>query len=207
MRRLKSWLRWLVIAAATGIAGLSPAAGQEACTPNQQAFDAAYWASQPPAVRALQGNTDGSKAASVAILGYTIDTQTMVWGWDPCLVMSLRKGFGYTWVPNALQAGVQMAPGNTSPGNLIPYDPNNPPAGAIKVSTDAADFKPFDPPPPPKAPVVITNPVGAQSFGNIYLAVAGDASPDGTTFTDERGTFIKRMVATPFGRNVYWEKQ
>lgn len=215
MRRLKNWLRWLVIAAASygaiwetpAMAQPAPQAQEQPCKPSLQAFDDAYWLAQPPPARALRGNTDATKAAQVAIQGYVIDTQTMVWGWDPCQVMVLRKGFGYTWVPNALQAGVQIAPGIGTPGNLIPYDPNNPPAGAIKVTIDAADLKPFDPPPPPKPAVAITDPVGPQSFGNIYLTVAGDDSPNGTPFTDDRGTFIKRMVATPFGRNAYWEKQ
>lgn len=217
MKRLKNWLRWLVIAAACyGTWGGEPVLGQqpapvaqEACVPSQQAFDTAYWLAQPPALRGLQGGNAGNVqlAAQLAVQGYVVDTQIMVWGWDPCLVMKLRKDFGYTWVPNALQPGVQIAPGVGMPGTLTPYDPSNPPAGSIKVTINAADLKPFDPPPPPKPVVTITDPVGAQSIGNIYLPVAGDASAEGTTFTDDRGTFIKRVVVTPFGKNVYWEKQ
>lgn len=207
MKQMKKWLRWMVIAAATyGTWGGAPAFAQvqEECTPSLQAFDTAYWASQPPALR---GQKTTVELSQLAAQGYIVDVPIMVWGMDPCRINVLRKGFGYTWVPNAMQAGVQVAPGVGTPGNLIPYDPFNPPAGSIKVTTNAADLKPFDPPPPPKPPVAITNPVGAQSFGNIYLTVAGDTSPDGTLFTDERGTFIKRMVATPFGRNAFWEKQ
>ena len=58
----------------------------------------------------------------------------MVWGWDPMATMIQRQIDGYTWVPAAQQSGVQNGPGLNVPGSPA-YDPNNPPAGAIPVST------------------------------------------------------------------------
>jgi hypothetical protein len=48
--------------------------------------------------------------------------------------------------------------------------------------------------------------VGLQSLGTIYLSVSGESYQDGAKFTDTRGTFLKHMVVTPFGRYAYWEK-
>jgi len=50
------------------------------------------------------------------------------------------------------------------------------------------------------------SPVGAQSLGSIYLPMDNDGFPDGTRFADGRGTFIKHVTITPFGRTNYWEK-
>ena len=98
-----------------------------------------YWASQPKAVQALQDIEDPTarklKAWDLAIQGYTIDVPIMVWGWDPQYTMELRKNYGYTWVPSALQDTVKIAPGLQMPG-VTPYDPNNPPPGSIRVNTD-----------------------------------------------------------------------
>jgi hypothetical protein len=180
----------------------------DVCTPSQTAFDNAYWASQPPAVQALTNLqyagrvTTGTKLAQQ---GFVIDVPIMIWGWDPCMIMSYRQGFGYTWVPSALQPNVGIAPGVSQPGTLS-YNPNAPPPGSIKVSTNAADYNPFNPPvvvAPAGPPTVL---VGPLSFGTTYLTVVGDSSPDGTTFTDARGTFTKHVFATPFGPESYWTK-
>lgn len=171
-------------------------------------FDAAYWASQPPQIAALQSVSDStqreSNAAGLATQGYVIDIPIMVWLWDPYIVMSMRQQFGYTWVPSALQPPLAIQPGLVEPG-VQSYDPNNPPAGSIKVSTNPADFPPFNPP-ATTSTAPVSDPVGAQALGNIFLSVVGDTYPDGAKFTDSRGTFQKRLVATPFGRNAYWEK-
>lgn len=60
--------------------------------------------------------------------------------------------------------------------------------------------------PPPVVPntITITDPVGTQNFGNIYNTVPGDNSPNGAIFIDPRGTFVKTVVATPFGNESYW---
>lgn len=103
----------------------------------QQAFDQAYWASQPPAVQALQNIQNPEQRAAVATQlaneGYSIDVPIMVWGWDPSVTTAMRESEGYTWVPSALQNPVEMAPGLPSMGTLTAYNPNNPPAGSIAV--------------------------------------------------------------------------
>lgn len=177
-------------------------------TPQQ--FDEAYWASQPPEIQALQTITDpgqrAAQAAQLATAGFTIDVPIMVWGWDPYLVMSMRAQLGYTWVPSALQPPVTIAPGDTQPG-VVPYNPADPPAGSIKVSTNIQDYPPYKTAPAQNSSAPApTDPVGAQSIGNIYLSVPGDTSADGTRFSDARGTFQKHVVVTPFGRSSYWQK-
>jgi hypothetical protein len=104
----------------------------------QQAFDEAYWASQPPAVQALQSIQDPEQRAAMATHlaseGYSIDVPIMVWGWDPSITTAMRQADGYTWVPSALQNPVDVAPGLPSMGTMAAYNPNNPPAGSIAVS-------------------------------------------------------------------------
>jgi len=103
----------------------------------QQAFDQAYWASQPPAVQALQNIQNPEQRASVATQlaneGYSIDVPIMVWGWDPSVTTAIRQSEGYTWVPSALQSPVEDAPGLASMGSIAAYDPTNAPAGSITV--------------------------------------------------------------------------
>jgi len=102
--------------------------------------DQAYWAEQPPAVQALQNMDPADRMAAAQQLaqqGYTIDVPIMAWGWDPLTTMVERQNYGYTWVPSALQSPVPLPPGLSFPG-LPNYDPNNPPAGSIKVTTDFA---------------------------------------------------------------------
>jgi len=101
----------------------------------------AYWAEQPEAVQALRSMPDDEKffaAQDLAARGYTIDVPIMVWGWDPLVTMTLRQNEGYTWVPSALQPNIPIGPGVTNTWNLPGYDPNHPPPGSIKVSTDFA---------------------------------------------------------------------
>ncbi|MGP0070685.1 MAG: hypothetical protein ACLPWF_01960 [Bryobacteraceae bacterium] len=175
----------------------------------QQQFDQAYWASQPPEIQALPGiaaqDQRATQAATLATDGFTIDVPIMVWGWDAYLVMTMRAQMGYTWVPSALQPPVTIAPGLSQPG-VVAYDPLLPPPGSIKVSTNIADYPPFNPPPQPTPQTPSgTDPVGLQSFGNIYLSVPGENYQNGATFTDSRGTFQKVIIVTPFGRTAYWE--
>ena len=89
-------------------------------------------------MQALQNITDPalreSTAAQLAQEGYTIDYQIMVAGWDPLNTMATRAFYGYTWVPSMLQPGVPVVPGMHLAG-LPDYDPSNPPAGSVKVST------------------------------------------------------------------------
>ena len=95
----------------------------------QTAFDKAYWASQPPELRALTSIDDfeqrSLRAADLAAKGFVVDVPIMVWNWDPYLIMTMRSDYGYTWVPSALQPNVRVAPSVTQPG-AVPYDPNAP---------------------------------------------------------------------------------
>jgi hypothetical protein len=103
----------------------------------QEAFDNAYWASQPAPVQALRTMQNQEQREAVATQlaneGYSIDVPIMVWGWDPSITMAMRQSEGYTWVPSALQNPVEVAPGLPNLGTLAAYNPNNPPAGSITV--------------------------------------------------------------------------
>jgi hypothetical protein len=177
-------------------------------------FNAAYWLHQPPEVRVLEVNTtpDQDKRMAIgvplALKGFKIDVPIMLWGWSPLKVMQLRQDFGYTWVPNAMQPQVTASPGLTGPG-ITPYDPNNPPGGSIKVSTNIADYPPFDPPiVVPSGPATASYVGGQMLLGqNMYYVLLGDHTPPGQPVNDPRGTFIKKLVETPFGFNAYYEKQ
>lgn len=96
----------------------------------------AYWSKQSPAVQQLREIDDYGQrqalGAKLASQGYQIDVPIMVWGWDAGKTTDLRKGFGYTWVPSALQASVSAAPGLTGAG-IVPYDPGHPPQGSMTV--------------------------------------------------------------------------
>ena len=173
------------------------------------AFDQAYWLHQPPEVQGLQIATDrAARAQDLASKGFLIDVPIMVWGWDPWKVMKLRVQFGYTWVPSALMQPVQNIPGLPAVPGTTPYDPNNPPVGAIKVSMDIADYPPFTTGQsnPPALVTQATDYVGNQSFGNIYISLPGDPTPDGVIVTDARGRFLRHRVQTPFGFNGWYEK-
>lgn len=91
----------------------------------------AYWASQPAAVQALRNIPDEggrmAMAQDLAGQGYAIDVPIMVWGWDPLTTMMTRQECGYTWVPSGNQPNIGAS-----------YDPNSPPPGSIKVTTDFA---------------------------------------------------------------------
>jgi hypothetical protein len=103
----------------------------------QQAYDDSYWASQPAPVQALRTMQNQEQreatATQLASEGYSIDVPIMVWGWDPSITMAMRQSEGYTWVPSALQASVEVAPGLSSLGTSAAYNPNNPPPGSITV--------------------------------------------------------------------------
>jgi hypothetical protein len=99
--------------------------------------DQAYWAEQPPAIQALQNMAPDQRAAaaqSLADQGYSIDVPIMVWGWDPMATMVQREIDGYSWAPAVQTSGTQAGPGLNAPGSPG-YDPSDPPAGAIPVTT------------------------------------------------------------------------
>jgi hypothetical protein len=125
----------------TTTSGATPASSAATATSgldkSQMTPDQAYWAEQPPAVQALQSMPADQRYAAaqdLASQGYTIDVPIMVWGWDPLATMMVRQNDGLTWVPSALQPNIPVAPGDSFAG-LPSYDPNNPPAGSIPVTT------------------------------------------------------------------------
>jgi len=99
----------------------------------------AYWNAQPAAVQVLRNMPDDAAkdklALSLANQGYSIDTQIMVWGWDPQMTMTVRENQGYSWVPSFGQANIPVGPGLSMPDDPTTYNPGDPPAGAIQVST------------------------------------------------------------------------
>jgi hypothetical protein len=160
---------------------------------NNQQFNDAYWLHQPPEVRVLRGIPEQESAQLVQELAtkYSIDVPIMVWGWDPYKTMIYRQGYGYKWVPAFGQPPVSVAPGLTFPNDqgLQPYDPDNPPAGSIKVSTDIADYSPFDGvvAPPTKPSSHVGQDTGFGYFNQIDPDT--DPSKDGDLVTEPRGTF------------------
>lgn len=116
------------------VAGAQPVA---AAAPMTEAD--AYWAEQPPAVQALRdmpyGEAKDKAALALANQGYSIDTQIMVWGWDPQMTMTVRANQGYSWVPSYGQANIPIGPGLSMPNDPTTYDPGHPPPGSIQVST------------------------------------------------------------------------
>ena len=212
---VKKLIQSVLLTAAFILAGVT---AQAQCTyPGATLTPDIYWAHQPPAVKALRGQ-DGkpdtiSKAMTLATQGFVIDVPIMVWGWNPVCTMGLRKDYGYTWVPSALQPNILVAPGLSVPG-LPQYDPKNPPKGSIIVSLDAKDYPPFATPPTP-APKPSTNLVGPCTPGtNICLIGPGaytqaqrDAAglKDGVSVVQDGKTFIYRSVATPFGSSTWFE--
>ncbi len=128
--------------------GMGPVAGARPVSPvtNPQPANTApvpeadaYWAQQPKAVQALRDMPDGEAkdklALSLANQGYSIDTQIMVWGWDPQMTMTVRENQGYAWVPSYGQSNVPVGPGISDPYEPVSYDPSSPPPGSIRVST------------------------------------------------------------------------
>ena len=108
--------------------------------PPETEYDA-YWSQQPPEVQQLQTIDDyadrEAKAWDLTRQGFTIDYQIMVARWDPLNAMSIRKFYGYTWVPSMGQPPIPVVPGIVFPGETT-YDPDAPPPGSVAVSTDFA---------------------------------------------------------------------
>lgn len=162
-----------------------------------------YQASKPPVVRALfampSGDPRDQLAAQLAQQGYLIDVPIDMWNWDAVTTMSTRQMYGFTWVPSALQPPLNGAVG-TGPV----------PPGSIKVSTNAADYPPFDPPPP--LPVQSTNMVGALLYGNIYAYGPGAVVngkfvvTNGEEVTQDGVQYKAHVSQALMGTTVYFEK-
>jgi len=125
------------------VAGTAPVQQSTSATPTAAAAPIseadAYWDAQPTAVQVLRNMPDGEAknqlALNLANQGYSIDTQIMVWGWDPQMTMTVRENQGYSWVPSYGQANIPVGPGLSMPEDPTTYNPGNAPAGAIIVST------------------------------------------------------------------------
>lgn len=177
----------------------------------EQIFDNAYEASLPPETRALLATPEQEdRAKALAMKGFIIDAPIMIWGEGPWRAMTIRQSYGFTWVPSMLQPPIEMAPGIQVPGQ-IPYDPANPPAGSIKVSTDPADFPPWPvpvvaaPPSTPAAQILGKQIVGTSNW--FYVGPAAQTWPDGKLWTDPstRNSYSLHVVQVPFGASKWWE--
>ncbi len=87
--------------------------------------------SQLDALRALPREARFAAAKVLANLGAIIDVPVDVWGWDCNKTMRQRAIYGYAWVPNAIMANIQVAPGLNVP--TLPSYSRTPPVGAILV--------------------------------------------------------------------------
>jgi hypothetical protein len=101
----------------------------------------AYWAMQPPEVQKLRDIPDEAgrtlAAQILANQGFVIDPWIMVYGYDPYRMMRMREMSGFTWVPSWNQPNIASLPGCALSG-MTPYDPSNPPAGSVRVTTEFA---------------------------------------------------------------------
>jgi hypothetical protein len=184
---------------------------------DQATFNQTYKAAQPlplqPYCGGLGAVNDGlgmsvATATALNAAGYVVDVATMVWGWDPFIVMRQRLIDGYLWVPNAGQPDVQAAPGASITGVTLPYLATDAPVGAISVSLNLSDYPPIAPPQP--APAPSADLVGAATGtdyvydGASYAMYNSNPGTDnGATaafgsFTDIRGTFTKIVVPMGF---------
>ncbi len=183
-------------------------------------FEDAYWLSKPPEVRVLRdmpiaGSSREDLAKQLAVGGSIIDVPIMVWGWPALQAMIVRKESGYTWIPNGLQPNVPTVPGADLPG-LPAYDPKNPPPGSIMVSTNIADYPPYQSPvTPPATPALPI--VGPLLFGNIYAYGPGvwTAGPGPKTWNVVNGQMVPQdgsmykavFVPMLMGTALHFEKQ
>ena len=116
--------------AASVVPSSAPTTAPAATAPTNE-MDA-YWAAQPPAVQQMRNLPDltsrSEMAQTLTEQGYTVDTQIMVWGWDPMKTMAMRQMYGYSWAPAWGQS-------ETPTQN----DPSSPPPGSIAVNTNFAN--------------------------------------------------------------------
>jgi hypothetical protein len=142
-------------------------------------FDTAYVLSKDPRIQALFAGYMGfpgtaldpttryNTAFALATSGLLIDAPIDAFAGDPYITMFERQQYGYTWVPSALAAPITLAPGLTFPG-VPSYNANPPyPPGSIVVSTNLADYPPFEAPVIPPAAVPY---VGSYAGGGFYFA-------------------------------------
>lgn len=158
----------------------------------QQAFDNAYWLSQPPEVQACApkngayspanaaGPCTDAQAAALASSGYRIFAPIAVWAWDPWTTMNVLQSLGYSWAPAVGQTPIGANPGYAAP--RVPPQPgqsaypSTPPAGTILVSTTVSDYPPYSPPAPAVVPATAFS-LGPQIFGGEYILIENGTTP------------------------------
>ena len=196
----------------------------------QTLFNAAYYASKPPAFQSLYSGRAGSAMTSSNPLtqdqawtlvgqllaqGWTIDEEIDAEGMDPYTTMFMRELYGNTWEPaglGAIQSTEVLTPGEYS-GPV--------PAGAIKVSTLLSDYPPYPAPTAPLTPPTpqSANPVGVRIIpqvpsqpnyvGDVFrCAVANDGYAIGETWTGTSGAFTGTWTkqALELGIMTVWTK-
>ena len=189
----------------------------------QQIFDAAYLASLPPAYQAAMSLSNPAARLNallplLPIYNVPIDDETMVNGWDPYEVMTIRVGIGLKWVPSFGQPNIANTPGGTPGEGLAAYNPNAPwPGSVTKISTSPSDFPPYEPVTPPMPPsgglpagAIMQNRyvvnVGSQKIGNFYNVGAGDNTPTGDTVTWTDGHKYQKYIGGPSNMFEWYTK-
>jgi hypothetical protein len=180
-----------------------------------QLTDDIYWESQPPQMQPLRTSPGLVLALSLATQGFKVVRAIGVNGDSPSWTMKISAGLGYTWLPTLLNnPTVQVAPGDVEPG-MVSYDPNNPPPGSVKVSSDATDYPPFLTPPVPVPPPAVVSLVGfSEGMGGdgveYWSALPAAASHLVNTqpYLDPlgRGSFTFHRIANMFGFSVWFTK-
>lgn len=158
--------------------------------PTQAQFDQGYWASQPPAIQALQTLAPGARLAqamTLAQVGYLIDYNIMVLGEDPYDIESERAAYGYkAGVPSMNLQPIGAVPGYAMPGlaplpGQVPY-PTVTPTGWIPLISVATIPPPYNPPQPPAGPVYT---LGPQISAGMYAVSSSNGTfpPAGSVVT------------------------
>ena len=182
----------------------------------QQKFNEAYRLSKPPEIRAVldmstntaeEQKARAEKARDLAQQGFVVDAHIDAWGMDAYHTMRLRHEYGYTWVPSALQPPVTIAPGLLQPGT-VPYDPDHPPAGSIRVSINTADYPPFEAKPQAAQGYQPPNPATYEQLPGIFISPGVvDNWPIGSEIVRDGKTLVKVRVqhdGPGWRSTVYW---
>lgn len=98
-------------------------------------FNQAWLQAQPKVVRTLLMSPNANTAVGLTKQGYKVDGNVFIQGQSPYRRNKIAIMFGYTWVPSYGQPTLENAPGLHEDGQPD-YDPDNPPAGSIKISLD-----------------------------------------------------------------------
>lgn len=170
-----------------------------------------------PQVQALKNieDFDDRVAAAVKLAseGYVVDPAQDAFQSKPFALLRARRNYGVTWVPSLLHDLVPMiAPGIFSPAQP-PFDPFNPPLGAIfipPVGHAYGDPGVGEPPKPPEPEGPPQSPIGPHADGIRYLVnpLANDKTPSGGTYT-EGGITYRKVITSGFAglKVMWWERQ